>query len=197
MVLLNLQRLANFRTLKHWAMVISTAYYGWGVKETVSHVTSFLGITITRTTRDSFFKWLTSNRVESFRSLLASSRSGLMVWDNFQRGQELREQRGGRSSKFLIGMVEAAHRVLPFVNRFGFPNRKWDDRNMMMMYDREQSCPSPLGKRSHQSIDAHLPTFGTNSFLNLNGIEVASQPCFSGDRVPSYENVIKTSKVYM
>ena len=30
MVLLNLQRLANFRTLKHWAMVISTAYYGWG-----------------------------------------------------------------------------------------------------------------------------------------------------------------------
>ena len=39
MVLLNLQLLANFRTLKHWAMVISTAYYGWGAKETVSHVT--------------------------------------------------------------------------------------------------------------------------------------------------------------
>jgi hypothetical protein len=86
MVLLNLQRLANFRTLKHWAMVISTAYYGWGAKDTVSHVTSFLGITVTRTTRDSFFKRLTSNRVESFRSLLASSCSGLMVWDNFQRG---------------------------------------------------------------------------------------------------------------
>jgi len=30
MVLLNLQRLVNFRALKHWAMVISTAYYGWG-----------------------------------------------------------------------------------------------------------------------------------------------------------------------
>ena len=88
MVLLNLQRLANFRTLKHWAMVISTAYYGWGAKDRVSHVTSFLGITVTRTTRDSFFKRLTSNRVESFRSLLASSCSGLMVWDNFQRGQE-------------------------------------------------------------------------------------------------------------
>jgi hypothetical protein len=42
MVLLNLQRLANFRTLKHWAMVISTAYYGWGAKDTVSHVTLFL-----------------------------------------------------------------------------------------------------------------------------------------------------------
>jgi hypothetical protein len=93
----------------------------------------------------SFFKRLTLNRVESFRLLLASSRSGLMVWDNFQRGQELREQRGGCSSKFLIRTVEAAHRVLPFLNRFGFPNRKWDDRNMMMMYDMEQSRPSPLG----------------------------------------------------
>jgi hypothetical protein len=29
-----------------------------------------------------------------------------MVWDNFQRGQELRDQRGGRSSKFLIGTVD-------------------------------------------------------------------------------------------
>jgi hypothetical protein len=159
MVLLNLQRLANFRTLKHWAMVISTAYYGWGAKDTVSHVTSFLGITVTRTTRDSFFKRLTSNRVESFCSLLASSRSGLMVWDNFQRGQELREQRGGRSSKFLIGTIEAAHRVIPFVNRFGFPNRKWDDRNMMMMYDREQLRPSPLGMRSYELIDADSPMF--------------------------------------
>jgi hypothetical protein len=83
MVLLNLQRLANFRTLKHWAMVISTAYYGWGAKDTVSHLISFLGITDTRTTRDSFFKRLTSNHVESFCSLLASRCSGLMVWDNF------------------------------------------------------------------------------------------------------------------
>ncbi len=111
----------------------------------MSHVTSILGITVTRTTRDSFFKRLTSNRVESFRSLLAPSRSGLMVWDNFQRGQELREQRCGHSRKFLIGTVEAAHRVLPFMNRFGFPNQKWDDRNVMMMDDREQSRPSPLG----------------------------------------------------
>jgi hypothetical protein len=145
MTLLNLQWLANFRTLKHWAMVISTAYYGWGAKETVSHVTSFLGITVSRTTRDSFFKMLTLNHVKSFRSLLASRQSGLMVWDNFQRGQELREQRGGHSSKFLIGTVEAAHRVVPFLNRFGLPNEKWNDHNMLMTYDRTQSRPSPLG----------------------------------------------------
>ena len=75
MVLLNLQRLANFRTLKHWAMVISTTYYGCGAKDAVTHVTLFLGITVIRTTKDSFFKMLTLNRVESFHSLLASCQS--------------------------------------------------------------------------------------------------------------------------
>jgi hypothetical protein len=149
--------------LKHWAMVISTAYYGWGAKDTVSHLISFLGITVTRTTRDSFFKRLTSNHVESFCSLLASRCSGLMVWDNFQWGQELREQRGGRYNTFLIGTVEAAHRVLPFVNRFGFPNRKWDNCNMMMTYDREQS--RPFGMRLYESIDAHSPMGQTCSFI--------------------------------
>ena len=89
----------------------------------MSHVISFLGITVSRITRDSFFNMLTLNRVESFRSLLASCQSGLMVWDNFQRGQELREHRGGCSSKFLIGTVEAVHRVVPILNRFGFPMR--------------------------------------------------------------------------
>ena len=97
------------------------------------------------TTRDSFFKMLTLNRVESFRSLLASCQSGLMVWDNFQQGQELCGQHGGRLSKFLIGTVEAAHRVIPFLNKFGLPNEKWNDRNMLMSYDRTQSHPSPLG----------------------------------------------------
>jgi len=194
MTLLNLQRLANFRTLKHWAMVISTTYYGWGAKETVSHVTSFLGITVPRTTRDSFFKTLTLNRVEWFCSLLASRQSGLMVWGNFQRGQELREQCGGHSSKFLIGTVEVVHRVVPFLNRFGLPNEKWNDHNLLMTYDRTQSRPSPLGMRSYESIDPTLPTFGTDVFIDHDQIDVSSQPCFTGDRVRSYEDVLNLQK---
>ena len=117
-VLLNLQQVANFRSLQHWTMIISTAYYRWGAKDIVSHVTKFLGITVTRSTCDKFFKQLTLNWVwvQSFRSLLASHWNGLMVWDNFQQGQELQDQRGGRSSKFLIGRVEAVHCVVPFLN---------------------------------------------------------------------------------
>ena len=77
-----------------------------------------------------------------------------------------------------------------FVNRFRFPNRKWDNRNMMMTYDREQLRPSPLGMQSYESIDANSPTFGTDVFLHHDGIDEASQPCFSGDRVQLYDNVL-------
>ena len=55
MVLLNLQRLANFRVLKHWAMVILTTFYGWGAKDTIAHVTKFLGITVAWKSRNAFF----------------------------------------------------------------------------------------------------------------------------------------------
>jgi hypothetical protein len=49
-----------------------------------------------------------------------------MVWDNFQRGQELCDQRGGCSSKFLIGTIEAAHRIVLFLDV------QWNDRNIFM-----------------------------------------------------------------
>ena len=194
MTLLNLQWLANFWTLKHWAIVISTVYYGWGAKDTMSHATPFLGITVARMTRDSFFKTLTLNHVESFHSLLASRQSGLMVWDNFQRGQKLSEQCGGRSSKFLIGIVEAAHRVVPFLDRFGFSNEKWNDCNMLMTYDRTWLHPSPLSMQSYESIDPYSSTFGTDMFVDHDRIDVSSQLCFSGDCVWSYENVLNLRK---
>jgi hypothetical protein len=95
MVLLNLQRLAKFWVLKHWGMVILMAYYGWGAKDTVGHVTSFLGITVAWMTRDVFFKELTVHCVDAFQTLMASRQTSLMVWDNFQQDEELQEQRGG------------------------------------------------------------------------------------------------------
>jgi hypothetical protein len=54
------------------------------------HFTASVSLTkrprlVTRTMRDSFFKRLTSHHVKSFCSLLASSRIGLMVWDNLGR----------------------------------------------------------------------------------------------------------------
>jgi hypothetical protein len=106
-----------------------------------------------------------------------------MVLDKFQRGQEIREQRSGRSSNFLIGTVEAAHRVVPFLNRLGLHNEKCNNRNMLMTYDRTQSRPSPLGMRSYESINPNSPMFGTDMIIDHDQIDVSSQPCFTGNRV--------------
>jgi hypothetical protein len=187
MILLNLQRLTNFRCLKQWAMVISTAYYGWGAKDTTGHVTSFLGITVARTIRDAFFKQLTVDRVQSFCSLLASHCSGLMVWNNFQQGQE-REQHGGQSSKFLIGTVEVAHGVVLFLNF------RWDDCCIFIQYDENQACPSPLGMRAYKSVDPSSRTYGTDVFLNHCHLHVPDSPCFSGVCVQFYEDNISLRK---
>ncbi len=105
-----------------------------------------------------------------------------MVCDNFQRGNEIRDQQGGCSSKFLIETVEVVHCVVPFVNI------RWNDRNVFMRYDHLQSRPSPLGMRRYESLDPLSLTFGSDIFLNHNDIDVPNNPCFFGDRVCSYEN---------
>jgi hypothetical protein len=111
-----------------------------------------------------------------------------MVWDNFQSGQELRDQRDGRLSKFLIGTVEVAHHVIPFLNF------QWDNRNITMQYDRHQSRPSPLGMRAYEFLNVSLETLGTNLFLNHSSLHVPNSPCFSGDRICSYEDAISIQK---
>ena len=111
-----------------------------------------------------------------------------MVWDNFQRGQEIRDQQGRRLSKFLIGTVEAAHRVIPF------QMQRWNNRNVYMTYDHLQPRPSPLGMRAYETFDPLSLTFGTDIFLNHNEIAVTTTPCFSGERVCCYEHIIGLRK---
>jgi hypothetical protein len=63
LVILNLQRMANYKPLKHWVMIMATMYYGWGAKDTVGNVMSFIGITVNRKTRDEFYKSPTIDQV--------------------------------------------------------------------------------------------------------------------------------------
>ncbi len=105
---------SNFCSLPHWCLILSTAMYGWGTRDTLGHVTSFVGTTVSRSYQDRFFASLTSKQVETVKTLLSWQLCGLMVLENFQRGQQLREQRSGKSSKFLIGTTEEAHCVFPF-----------------------------------------------------------------------------------
>jgi len=43
-----LLRQSNFRSLPHWFLILSTAMYGWGTRDTLGHVTSFIGTTVSR-----------------------------------------------------------------------------------------------------------------------------------------------------
>ena len=82
--LLILQRMANFRCLPHWCLILSTAMYGWGTRDTIVHATSFLGTTVSRTYRDRFYTSLTIGLVETVIRLLSKELCRLM--HNFQHG---------------------------------------------------------------------------------------------------------------
>jgi hypothetical protein len=182
--LLILQPQSNFHCLPHWCLILLMAMYGWGTSNTLGHATSFLGATVSRRYRDRFYTSLTSTVVDTVIKLLSRQLCGLMVLDNFQHGNQLRDQRGGKSNKFLIGTTEAAHRVFPFLDFC------WDHRKIEMTYSKEQIVPSPLGMRLYETIDITSPSLGTNLFVNHNCIPISQEPCFSGARIDVYKIVI-------
>ncbi len=112
--LLILQRKSNCLSLPHWCLIVSSAMYGWGTRDTLGHATSFMGTAVSWSYRDLFYSSLTSQI--TVICLLSREICKLMVLDNFQCGNWLREQCRGRSSKVLIGTTEAAHHVSPFLN---------------------------------------------------------------------------------
>jgi hypothetical protein len=104
-----LQQMVNFRCLPHWCLILSFAMYGWGTRDTLNNATSFLGTIVSRSFWDRFYTLPTVDIVETVIKLLSRELSCLMVLDNFQRGNQLHDQRGGSSNKFLIRTSEAAH----------------------------------------------------------------------------------------
>jgi hypothetical protein len=152
---------------------VSTAMYGWVTRDTMSHATSFMGTTVSRVFHGKFYMSLMVDIIETVIKLLSREISCLMVLDNFQCSNQLRDQRGGSSNKFLIGTSEAAHRVIPFLNF------SWDDRKIELSYTGDQIVPSPLGMRSYEVILISSPSFGTDIFLNHEQIPFSDQPYFT------------------
>jgi hypothetical protein len=184
--LLALQRQSNFRCLPHWCLILLTAMYGWGAHKKLGHAIPFLGRTVSWSYRDQFYSSLTLAIVETVIRLLSSQVYGLMGLDNFQHGNQLSDQRGGRSSKFLIGTTKAAHCV------FLFLDFQWDQCKTEMMYCQQQIIPSPLGMQSYETNNMTLPSLRTNLFTNHLQIPISHKPCFSGERVKVYKNTIRS-----
>ena len=173
--LLILQQMANFWRLPHWCLILSTTMYGWGTRDTICHATSFLGTTVSRTYRDRFYTLLTTGLVKTVIRLLSKEICCLMVMDNFQHGNQLRHQWGGRSNKFLIGTTEAAHCIIPFLNF------SWDCRRVDLTYDKNQIVQAPLGMQSDESILFASGSLGKELFVNHRQITNFLHTLFLGD----------------
>jgi hypothetical protein len=63
--LLILQRQTNVQCLPHWCLIMSTAIYGWGTRDTLGRATSFLGTTVSHSYQDRYYTSLTSNIVNT------------------------------------------------------------------------------------------------------------------------------------
>ncbi len=151
------------------------------------YVVSFyiiLGITVSRVYQDQFYASLASEIVQTVIHLLSQEICRLMVFGNFQQGNHLREQWGGKSSKFLIGTTEATHRVNPFLNF------TWDHWKIELTYTLDQIVPSPLGMQLYETMDLMPATLGTDLFTNHHNILISLHPCFVGVRVEVYETAI-------
>jgi hypothetical protein len=111
-----------------------------------------------------------------------------MVWDNFQRGQEPRDQRGGRSNKFLVGTIEAAHCMVLFLQF------QCDNCKIMMTYNQHQRRPLPLGMWACETCDPFSTMFGTDVFMNHANLHIPDSPCFTGDCVHCYVYIMSLQK---
>ena len=103
--ILSLQRQANYKELTYWALIQTTAFYGWGAKNTVVNGSAFWGNTIGRVYRDREYSRLIDGITEKQMELPSKDSGVSVVWDNHQlTGQALRDQRS-RSPRTLMGLT--------------------------------------------------------------------------------------------
>ena len=111
--LMTLQRVANYKSLGYWALFLSTAYYGWGVRGTATVATSFWGVTTSCKYRDSKYSSLLEQIDTDRKRVLRRQQTGRIVFDNIVVVNRLLHQRG-RSSKVLAATHMIAHEAIEF-----------------------------------------------------------------------------------
>ena len=143
--ILALQRVSNFRELTYWALINTTAYYGWGVRGSVTNASTYWGNTASNSFRNAEFLWLCHNIAQLQRALLKKEPSGIFCYDNCQVGTRLIDQRG-QSSKFLSGTHLITHKAIVYSDT---------SHNTVAVgntYDEDQLSVSPVGMRMYKTI---------------------------------------------
>ena len=138
--------MANPHLLSWWAMIQSVANFGWGVGQTACDCNSYWAHTVSSATRNRRMKELTSNLIFKYREVLRKSRARLFCFENFQIGQEIKDQRGMHSSTFFKGTNQCAHCVHEFVDL------SWDESIRTTVTGlSNQKYPSPPGMVAYEN----------------------------------------------
>ena len=185
--ILAMQRIANYKELSHWALIQTTAYYGWGVKNTVVNASVFWGTAVSNSFRDREYTSLCQDICSFQRAVLKKKRAGVFIFDNVQGKELLRDQRG-RSSKFLKGTHQMSNEV------FEYGETKHNEIKVENTYDEDQPSVSPDGMREYESIPVDAPGFGTRVFSSHSDIPKSTTPDATGDRVKHYNRFSEVAR---
>jgi len=177
--LLALQRVSNYRELSYWALIQTTAYYGWGVRNTVVNASNFWGISVSKSYRDREYSTLLENIAVVQKRLLAKQRKANFTFDNVTQGTKLMDQRG-QGNRFLNGTNFVSHKIFPY------DDKSYDDVRSTLVYGKDQPIVSPAGMRAYELIDVKSPTLGTTVFLQHEQIPKRDEPDATGNRVDKY-----------
>ena len=104
-------RRTNPRHLTYWAAIQSIANFGWGVGRTAADAGCYFGSTISSSTRELILAELVKDLKERQLALFVPCVALIYTYDNYQRGQQLKFQRGSHASNFIKGTHEVAHKV--------------------------------------------------------------------------------------
>jgi len=180
--LLSSARQADPKRLVYWSFVQAMASYGWGVANKAQKFSCYWGNTCHADTRDEKMKELTKNLIANQMKLLSGLDAVIIVYDNFQRGQELKYQREGSSSNFVKGTHQMTNQV-----RY-WTMTQYDKKHVEMTYV-EQAIPSPSGLPEFEKVNTKSAKEVSQQFEHASMMEVETEPDFTGKRVKSYHEL--------
>ena len=185
--LLSLRRLRNPHQLVWWSVLWSIAFYGWGVGRTALNATNIFGTTCNSHTRDRRVKILTEGLANKRISELRSHYRLIVALDNFGRGKDLHQMRGGRSHKRISGTQEMAFLTNPY------NDPQFDGLHVVLSYTDQQAKPSPVLMPAYELCtgmsDAQI-------FLGHSSMSRSNAPDFSGNRVDAYNKLKDKAKLH-
>lgn len=98
--IMTMARIGNPKRMKHRAFIQSIADFGWGVGTTAADAFCYFGPTVSSTTRYKILGDLTKDLLTGQKNLLRPRTAVVFVYDKYQKGQQLKFQRGAHSSSF-------------------------------------------------------------------------------------------------